>query len=275
MAPHQLAVAMQKGGVGKSTTAMNLAGALADGTDRTTTDGHDVLVVDADPQGFVTIQHDLVDYYTDDAATSLYDALTDIDQLQATPDLVRSTAEFDLLPAHGRNFQLERELWSLSRTQERLGMALDELPDDAYDYVIIDAPPNLGPLADGALLSAENVLFASKADKIAPFSMRLLLNEIETLEKEFGTDIASVGAVLNMVERNSITDERIRWFEQNIGAANLTRVPDSVAVEGAHDQHGSLFSPDYEPVNGHRASKAAEIRDRYDALAQQVVDHYV
>lgn len=270
---HRLATAMQKGGVGKSTTSINLAGALADDTDRTSTDGHDVLLVDADPQGFTTIMFGLTEYYTDGDAFSLYDCLTDIDEFDRVGELIHEFDEFDVLASHGENFMLERELWSLSRTQERLGMALDRLPDE-YDYVIIDSPPNLGPLADGALLAAENVLFASKADKIASFSMNLLMNEIGTLEQEFATTIDSVAAVVNLVEDNNISNERIEWFVENIGEDHLVIVPDTVAIEGALDQGGSVFNPGYAPENRHRREKADDVRDRYDQLAQLVEAHY-
>lgn len=272
--PHRLAIAMQKGGVGKSTTAINVAGALADATDRTTTADHDVLLVDADPQGFITVTLGMTDYYTDGDAFTLYDVLTDIDEFERVGELVRPHTEFDILPAHGQNFMLERELWSLSRTQERLGMALDRLNSAKYDYVVIDAPPNLGPLADGSLLAAENVLFASKADKIASFSMSLLLSEIETLEKEFGTTISSIGAAVNLVQDNNESQNRTQWFVNNIGEDNLAVIPDTVAIEGAFGQQGSVFNPEYEPQNRHREKKAQEIRDRYDQLGKLVVDHY-
>lgn len=269
-----IAVSMQKGGTGKSTTSINVSGSLADDTDRTTTAGHHVLLVDSDPQGFVTIMFGMADYYTDEDADTMRDLILDVNRWPEVDNLVRTDhPEVDVLPSHTLNFLLEKELWNESRTQKRLGLLLSNLSHD-YDYILIDSPPNLGPLADGAALAAGNVLYATKADKIASFSMSLLIRELDTLEKEFGVDIQDIGAAVNMVEDNNISKERIEWFRDRLGEENMTIVPDSVAIEGATDQGGSVFNPYYEPENSHRARMAGDLRDRYDQLGQQVVSHF-
>ncbi|WP_206538423.1 ParA family protein, partial [Natronorubrum sulfidifaciens] len=95
-------------------------------------------------------------------------------------ELIVNGNEFDIVPSHLRNFRLEKPLYSEARGVESLKLALDRLTVD-YDYVIIDSPPNLGPLADGALLAAENVLFPSHANTIAKDSLEILFDEIDTL----------------------------------------------------------------------------------------------
>ena len=265
----RIAIAMQKGGVGKSTTAINLTSSLAFAEDLA--QENDVLLVDADPQGFVTITLGYQDEYVGE--DSLYDVITDIDKFHEVNDLIVSndSTSFDVLPAHGKNFKLEKELWSLSRTKERLSMVLDEINHD-YDYIVIDSPPNMGPLADGSLLAAENVLFVSKADTIATFSMKLLLEEKNKLEKEFGRDIGIIGAVVNMISQNKINEDRLDWFYEFFGEENMFIVPDTVAIEGAFSQGSTVY--DFEPENRHREQKAKEVREIYNNIAQQVDEYF-
>lgn len=266
---NRLTVAMQKGGVGKSTTTINVCGALAYA--EALVDENDVLLVDADPQGFATITLGFRDYYVSGDAVSLYDLMLDFERFSEVNDIIQSHEEFDVLSAHGSNFKLERELWSANRSLERLDMILDEVESD-YDYMLIDSPPNLGPLADGALLAAENVLFVSRADSIATFSMNLLTQEIAQLEREFQRDIGIVGAVVNAVTRNKISDDRLDWFLNNLGEENVFTVPETVAIEGAFNQGHSVY--EFEPSNRHRSQKAEEVREIYDRLADHVEGHY-
>ena len=266
---NRLAIAMQKGGVGKSTSAINLSGALA--AAETLAEQSDVLLVDADPQGFATITLGSREYYVSGNTVSMYDIMLDFERFEEVNDIIQTHDEFDVLPAHGSNFKLERELWSANRSLERLNMVLDEI-DSEYDYIVIDSPPNLGPLADGAILAAENVLFVSRADSIATFSMNLLTQEIGQLEREFKCEVGVVGAVVNALTRNKISDERLEWFLDNLGEENTFIVPETVAIEGAFNQNHSVYG--FEPTNRHREEKAEEVRDIYDRLATHVEAHY-
>lgn len=150
-------------------------------------------------------------------------------------------------------------------------MVLDEVEPD-YDYVVIDSPPNLGPLADGAVLAAENVLFVSRADSIATFSMNLLTQEITQLEREFEREIGITGAVVNAVTKNKISDDRLEWFFDNLGEGNVFIVPETVAIEGAFNQSHSVYG--FSPSNRHRKQKAEEVREIYDRLITHLEGHY-
>lgn len=259
-----LAIAQQKGGVGKTVTSINLAGALADR-------GEDVLLVDVDPQGGATVSLGFEREYLNDDL-SLYDVLTgDISEFDRIIELIHEHSEFDVLTASARNFQYESESYSLPRTQERLSLALEHIPEESYDYILLDCPPNMSSLTDGALLSGD-ALLVSKPSTIATFSLKLLFEEIQTLEDTFATQIGMVGAVVNAVpNRSTIADERLQWFNESF-QDNYITVPETVAIEGALKQGASIYG--FEPTSGHRSEKAVELRERYDELVNMLEEYY-
>lgn len=277
----RIAVAMQKGGVGKTTTSINLAAALA-------TRGHDVLAVDSDPQGAMSVKLGLDEAYVG-RDHSLYDALADDGELDRDElrDLIIPADEipageghrpkqFDILPSHMRNFRLEKGLVLARKSEERLRSAFDRSKiDDGYDYVIVDTPPNLGLLADGALLACENVLFPAHANTIGRHSLELLFEEIDTLEKEFVEyDIRAIAGVLNELSSGSVSDQMRRWFEQSIGEENIYGVPDRAAVEHSIAYNSSVFG--YAPEAGDYPwddGPISEVRDTYISLAHHVEDY--
>ena len=263
--PMRIVVGMQKGGVGKTTTSINLAGALANR-------GHNVLAVDADPQGGLTLKLGLREQYRS-SEYALYDVLSDMGELTLNnlDQLIVHGDEFDIVPSHLRNFRLEKHLYSQARGVESLKLALDRLTVD-YDYVVIDSPPNLGPLADGALLAAENVLFPSHANTIAKDSIQILFDEIDTLEDKFGdVTISTVGAVLNEVGRDGVSSEMEEWFVDTFGEDYVFQIPDWAVIEHSIEYQTSVFA--YNPDNAGYAwdtDKTEELRERYDRIAAHV-----
>ena len=259
---------MQKGGVGKTTTSMNLSGALADR-------GEDVLLVDVDPQGGSTLKLGYRDEYRA-AEYALYDVLADYGELNLDQldDLIIEDSEFDLVPAHIRNFRLEKELYGEARGVEALRLALDRTNvDESYDYVIIDSPPNLGPLSDGSLIASEQILFPTHPNEIAPASLEILFDEIDTLNEKFDQyDISRVGAVLNEVPPNGSVAERQREFFYNtFGEEIVFEVDDLDVIEHAIGYNTSIYGYDPEDAGyPWDEDKQARVCESYDQIADHI-----
>jgi chromosome partitioning protein len=145
-----VAVSLQKGGVGKTTVAINLADALADR-------GHDVLLVDLDQQGNATEGVGLKAEYERDSP-HVGDVLTDDDPVDATQVVVEREG-FDVLPAHVDLDEIAERVrnstFGMLWVRRRI---VEPLLDDEYDYVVVDSPPSLGPLSDAALIGAGAVI---------------------------------------------------------------------------------------------------------------------
>jgi len=233
---YRLAVSNQKGGVGKTTVAINVAGALAHR-------GHDVLFVDLDPQGHGTEGLGLEDAY-DASPPSLYDVLLDIDAQHRINDLVVSHEEFDVLPSNIDMFNAEPELTTAMRGRERFSMALDELEAD-YDFLVVDCPPSLGNLTDNALLACRNVLIPAQAEGTSIRALEILFDQIDTLEESYEVDVEDVGLVANRVEVDGEAREMMDWFRDTFGdRIPVWEIRKRVALKRAWNDGVSTFAHD-------------------------------
>ena len=201
--PRILCLANQKGGVGKTTTAINLGTALA-------AIGEKVLLVDLDPQGNASTG---LGVSQNDRAITSFDVLLGECGL---PDAVRATAVpgFDLLPASMDLLGIEVELADNPRRMHRLADALAALPDlqasggGHYQYVLIDCPPSLNMLTLNAMVAAQSVLVPLQCEFFALEGLSQLTQTIEQVRHSLNPALDIQGIVLTMYDlRNNLSGQ--------------------------------------------------------------------
>jgi chromosome partitioning protein len=235
--PATLAVSNQKGGVGKTTVAVNVAGALNQR-------GRDVLLVDLDPQGNATEGLGFADAY-DAEPPSIFDVLTDSEQRGEIKRLVEEHAEMDVVPSNVDHHHTEREMTHVRRPTEQLALALRGIGQQ-YDYVLIDCPPSLGHLTDNALYAAQNLLIPALAESTSKRAVELLFDHVTSIERDFGISIQECALVANRVEETNEAAEMMDWFARAFDDTPRFEVRKRVALQRAHNAGGSLFEHDPE-----------------------------
>lgn len=194
---HILAIANQKGGVGKTTTAVNLAASLIATKRR-------VLLIDLDPQGNATMGSGV-------DKSSLVMSMYDVLMANCAASQARMTCintGYDLLPANGDLTAAEVELMSVQQQREqRLGNALRPILAD-YDYVLIDCPPSLNMLTLNGLVAAQGVLIPMQCEYYALEGLSALMQTINSIQSGPNPQLEIVGLIRTMYDpRNSLTGD--------------------------------------------------------------------
>lgn len=234
----KIALSNQKGGVGKTTVAINAAGAL-------NRRGHDVLVVDLDPQGHATEGTGFASEY-DSEPPHLGTALTEIGEDGHMAASIRAHDEFAVVPSNIDMFTLESDLTGSMRSRERLSLAFEEIEDD-YDFIIVDCPPSLGHLTDNALLACGKVLVPALAEGTSIRALEILYEQIDSLNAGYDTNISDIGLVANRVENDGEAVEMMDWFEATVGdRIPVWEVRKRVALKRAWNEGVSIFEHEEE-----------------------------
>ena len=249
---HIFAVANQKGGVGKTTTTVNLAAALA-------AQGQRVLLVDLDPQGNATMGSGV-----DKRALkkSVYQVLLGLASL-AEARQASEAGKFDTLPANRDLAGAEVEMVDLDNRETRLKQAL-ALHDADYDFVLIDCPPSLSLLTLNGLCAANGVIIPMQCEYYALEGLSDLVNTIKKVHANLNPDLKIIGLLRVMFDtRSTLSNQVSAQLEQHFGDKVFKSiVPRNVRLAEApsYGVPGVLFD---------RAAKGAQA---YLAFAAEMID---
>ena len=244
-----IAFANQKGGVGKTTTAVNLAASLAD-------QGKKVLVCDFDPQGNATSGFG-IDPRT--LKTSVYE-LTVCDA--PVEEGIVKTKWVDIIGANVNLAGAEIDLIDMDRREYRLKMVLDQVRDD-YDFIFIDCPPSLGLLTLNALSAADSFLVPLQCEYYALEGLTQLMTTVRAVQRGLNPGIKMEGVLLTMFDgRTNLSIQVVEEVKKHFGnKVFATVVPRNVRLSEA-PSHG-------EPITAYdRYCRGAEA---YMALAQELI----
>ncbi|HFD0501140.1 TPA: ParA family protein [Enterococcus faecium] len=246
-----ISVTNQKGGVGKTTTTVNLGACLA-------SLGKKVLLVDMDAQGNATSG---VGIRKPDVTKDIYDVLVNelpIDE--AT--LITEHENLSIVPATLQLAGAEIELTSMMARESRLKGSLAEVSSQ-YDYILIDCPPSLGHLTINSFTASDSILIPVQCEYYALEGLSQLLNTVRLVQKHFNPELEIEGVLLTMYDArtnlgNEVVEEVRKYFREKVYE---TIIPRNIRLSEA-PSHGKPII-DYDP-----RSRGAEV---YQALAKEVV----
>ena len=253
-----IAVTNQKGGVGKTTTTVDLGAALAK-------QNKNILLIDADPQGSLTVSLGVKD--PDSLDISLATVMQDvIEDRPFSPDdgIIRHAEGMDLMPSNIELSGLETALFNVMSRESILKNYVDRVKGN-YDYVLIDCMPSLGMMTVNALVAADSVIIPTQPTFLSAKGMDLLFRSIARVRRAINPDLKINGVLMTMVDgrTNNARDvtasiraaigQRIRVFD--------TEIPHSVRAAECGQLGKSIFAHD----------PKGKVAEAYEKLAEEVI----
>ena len=254
-----IAVANQKGGVGKTTTTFSLGVALSKM-------GKKVLLVDADPQGDLTTY---MGWYEQDklplTLADLMEQSMNDEPIRAKEAILHHKENVDLIPSNLDLSAMEMSLVNAMSREYTMRNCLSEVKKD-YDYIILDCMPSLGMVTINALASADSVIIPIQSQYLAAKGMTHLLKTISKVKRQINPDLKVDGALLTLVDKrtNLSKEMKVQLQENYVSLLKLfdTQLPLAIKTAESTSRGKSIFTYD----------KNSKVAEAYSSFAKEGVD---